>query len=269
MLLLCAFSASPAAQAHGDLHEQIENVTARIKADPGNAELYFRRAELYRQHEEWPAAAADYDHAEKLAPRSDGVHLGRAKLLQAMARYDAALAELDRFLADWPDNVDGLVTRARVHEQLGQHLLASEDFAQAIRQADNPEPEFYLERAKALAAANPGHSESAVACLDEGIARLGPLPTLGLAATELEVEQGRFDDALSRLERLSAGEQRQEAWLERRGDILVMAGRREQARQAYSAAQLAIASLPPKLQNTGAMQQLRERLAQKLAQPAN
>ena len=265
LFLLAVAVASPVVRAHGDLQEQRETASARIKADPGNAELYFRRAELYRQHEEWPAAIADYDQVERLAPGNDAVHLGRAKLLQAMGRYQAALGELNRFLDAQPDNVDALVTRARVRERMGQHALAAEDFARAIERAASPEPEFYLERAQALAAANPGHPQAALACLDEGIAKLGPLPTLGLAAIDLEVGQGDFAAALARLERLSAGAQRQEGWLERRGDILVKADRAQSALLAYRDAQAAISRLPTRLQGTQAMQEMQARLKQKIA----
>ncbi len=172
--LIFASMAGPAVQAHGDLQEQIDVISERIKADPGNAELYFRRAELYREHEQWPAANADYDWVEKLAPGNDAVHLGRAKLLQATGRYEAAQGELNRFLSARPDHVDALVTRARVREQLGQHALAAEDFAKAIGPPPPPEPEFYLERAQALAAATPGHSEAALGLPGRGHGQTGP-----------------------------------------------------------------------------------------------
>jgi len=264
-LLLIAAMASSVAHAHGDLQEQIDSASARIKADPGNAALYFHRAELYREHEEWPAASADYDRVEQLAPGNDAVHLGRAKLLQAMGLHEAAHGELNQFLAARPDNIDGLVTRARVREQLGQHALAAEDFARAIEHDPTPEPEFYLERAQALAAATPGHPEAALACLDAGRAALGPLPTLGLAAIDLEVGQGHFEAALARLEQLSAGAKRQEGWLERRGDILVKADRAQSALLAYQDAQKAIARLPTRQQGTQSMQDMQARLKQKIA----
>lgn len=264
MLLLVGLGSS-VVQAHGDLQGQIETATARIKSDPGNAELYFRRAELYRQHEEWSSSAADYDQVEKLVPGNDAVHLGRAKLAQAMGRYDAAQSELNRFLDARPDNVDALVTRARVREKLGQHARAAEDFARAIEHASPPEPEFYLERAQALAAASPDNPEAALACLDEGRAKLGPLPTLGLAAIDLEVGQGHFEAALARLDQLGAGEKRQESWLERRGDILIRADRSASAVLAYRDALAAIARLPARLQGTQSMKDMQARLKQKIA----
>jgi tetratricopeptide (TPR) repeat protein len=268
LMLLLVSLGSAVVQAHGDLQGQIDSVSARIKSDPGNAELYFRRAELYREHEEWSAAIADYDRVEKLAPGNDAVHLGRAKLLLASGRYEAAQGELNRFLAARPDHVDALVTRARVGEKLGQHALAAEDFARAIQLANPPEPEFYLERAQALASASPGHPEAALACLDEGSARLGPLPTLGLAEIDLEVGQRNFEAALARLDQLSAGQKRQEMWLERRGDILVKADRSVSAVLAYRDAQKAIARLPARQQGTQSMQDMQARLKQKIASAA-
>jgi tetratricopeptide (TPR) repeat protein len=263
MVLMLVFLA-PLVFAHGDLVEQIDALTARISAEPNNAELYFRRAELYREHEQWPAAAADYDRFERLAPAAASVHLGRAKLLQAMDLYPAAQTELDKFLLLQPGNVDALVTRARGHEHQGQHVQAAEDFAAAIAHAAAPEPAFYLERAQALVAADPRHPELALACLDQGQERLGPLPTLGLAAIALEVDRGHYDDALARLDQMSAGAQRQEAWLERRGDIQAKAGRREQALHAYGEAQQALADLPIRLRGSQSMQEMSHRLEKKI-----
>ena len=184
--------------AHGDLHEQIENVTAQIRNYPQNAGLHLKRAELHRNHEDWPAAAADYDRAEKLGPALPGVHLGRGKMLLAMARFDEAQAELDKFLAAQPENVDALVTRGRIKARRAQPVAAAADFARAIELSPQPEPEFYLEGAQALASAGTGHTADALRILDEGIAKLGNVPVLCLYAIELEVQRKQFDAALAK-----------------------------------------------------------------------
>ncbi len=51
--------------AHDGLHEQIIAVTKEIAKDPNNANLYLKRAELYRLHEEWKNSEKDYNRAEK------------------------------------------------------------------------------------------------------------------------------------------------------------------------------------------------------------
>jgi predicted negative regulator of RcsB-dependent stress response len=160
--------------------------------------------------------------------------------------------------------VDALVTRSRARTGAGDHLGAAEDLGKALEIANVPEPEYYIDQARALAAAGPNHIAAALAVLDRGMAKLGKLVTLGLYAVELECAQRNFDGALKRLDELSAGQPRKEAWHERRGDVLDAAGRRKEAQAAYEAASEAIRSLPPHIQNTAAVQQRRERLEAKL-----
>ena len=77
--------------------------------------------------------------------------------------------------------------------------------------------------------------------------------------------QRNFEAALARLDQLSAGQKRQEMWLERRGDILVKADRSVSAVLAYRDAQKAIARLPARQQGTQSMQDMQSRLKQKIA----
>lgn len=262
--LLLATLASPIAVAHGDLHEQIVAISQRIEADPSNADLILRRADLYREHGQWPQADADYDRAGKLAPANPAISLGRGKLYLAVGKLDAARASLGRVLEAQPAHVDALATRARVLQSLGEHDAAAADYARAIENASSPDPDFYLGRASSLSAARPARDDEALASLDEGIARLGKLPTLSLAAIELQVKRGEFDDALRRLDTLRESQPRQEAWLERRGDILMAAERPDEAMQAWRDSMAALEALPPRLRGTGAMLELRKRLTRRL-----
>ena len=102
--------------------------------------------------------------------------------------------------------------------------------------------------------------EAALRGLDEGVKRLGPLVTLQLYAMDLALARQNFDDALRRLETISAQSARKEKWLARRGEILIRAGRRDEAKQAYAAALLAIGALPPRLQQTPAMLNLKKQV---------
>jgi predicted negative regulator of RcsB-dependent stress response len=101
--------------------------------------------------------------------------------------------------------------------------------------------------------------------LDEGINRLGPVVTLQLAAIDLEVGRKNYEAALTRLNQIAAQSERKEAWLVRRGDILKLAGRDDEARAAFNAALLAIESLPPAHRQSRSVTalELRARLALK------
>jgi len=255
---------APVALAHGDLHGQIEALDAQVQREPTNVGLILRRAELHHMHGEPAEAERDYDFAESIAPGHFGIDLGRGKLWLDTGRLEPARHALDRALAREPAHVEALVTRARVLARLGDAAAAAADFQRAIDHAARPEPEYYLEAAQALWDAGDARRVAALEVLEAGLARLGPLPTLGLAAVDLEMRLGRPDAALARLDRLRTGATRQETWLERRGDVQQAAGRADLAAREYDAALAAIEALPARLRSTRAVQDLEKRVQGKL-----
>ena len=197
-LLCCALAAwatTASLFAHGDLHEQIEAVTAQIAKEPGNAELLLKRAELHRAHEEWAAALADYDRVDLLAPGRTS--LGRGLVLLAQGKAREALAPLDECLHARPGHLEALVARGRARVQLRELAGAVADFDRAIELSRVFDPDVFLERARALTADEPPKYDEAARGLAEAIRRVGAVPALGLALSDIEVQRGRFDDALA------------------------------------------------------------------------
>jgi tetratricopeptide (TPR) repeat protein len=261
-----AFGALPSA-AHQGLHEQIDAVAARIEREPGNARLYLQRGEFHRLHRDWEAALADYRRAEELDTRLDLVKFARGRMYHDADRPQDARVWLDRYIAARPDHVEALVTRARVLVKLEERAAAIRDYSHAIELLARPNPEHYIERARALMQL--GSEHEALTGLDEGIRRLGPVVALEELAIELEVRQKRYDAALSRLEQISARSPRKERWLARRGDILLVAGRGDEARESYRAALTAIESLSPRQRATKAIAELESRVRAASALPAH
>lgn len=256
------------ASGHGDLHDQINRITWQIRQSPQDVDLYLRRARLNHLHQDWAAAGADFDRAEALAPTLDAIHLGRGQMLLAAARFADAKSELDKFLTKMPLHVEGLITRARIEARRGRPREAAGDFLRAIELAPHPEPELYLECAQTLTAIDAEQTGKAISVLDQGIAKLGNLPSLGVPALDLEIRLMRFDAALARIQRLSTTSTRQESWLARRGDVLMQAGRVEEARESYSAAADAIAKLPPHVRTRQVTADLAASLQRKLTTPS-
>lgn len=244
LIAVCVVLLPLLAHAHEGLHEQIAAITAKIKRDPKNASLYLQRGELHRLHRDWSQAAADYNRAERLQPSLKIIDLARGKMFYESGRLQRAKFTLDRFLSQQPGHYEGLITRARVLAKLGARGQAAKDFTQALAMSSVPEPDLYLERADVLAE-DPRNISEALRGLDEGINKLGPIVTLQLAAIDLELRQKNYDAALTRLDQIAAQSERKETWLVRRGEILRLAGRDEEARTAFNAALVAIESLPP------------------------
>ena len=244
---------------HADIHERIKAVSEQIEKQPNDAELYIKRGELHRMHRDWKAALADYQRAVERDPHLDQVKFVRGRMQFEAGRWTAAKTDLDQFLALQPNHREGLLVRARVLAALGKRLEAVKDYTQAIAMLAHPTPEYYLERAKTLEAEGDEYIEWALRGLDEGIAKLGPLVTLQFRAIDLELKRRRYDEALARLDQIArwlSAERR----LQRRGEILELAGRRQEARRAYSEALDHLESLPARRGTSQASRELEEHL---------
>ena len=165
-------------------------------------------------------------------------------MLLESGRFQRARFTLDRFLSQQPGHYEGLITRARVLARIGLRSNSITDFSEALAKSITPDPDLYIERAR-VTAADEKRIDEALNGLDEGITRLGPLVTLQLTAIDLEIRRHNHDAALTRLDQVASQSERKEAWLVRRGEILKLAGRQEEARAAFNAALVAIESLPP------------------------
>ena len=234
------FGALAAAFAHGDLHEAIVAVSQVIAESPGDAALLLRRAELHRQHLNWPAAEADYAQARKLQPDMEVVAYGLAQMRLAQGREKDALTLLDDFLLKRPEHAGGRALRAGILEKRGDWKKADADLAAAV--ASSPEPHYATARAQLLE--RHGQPDAAALCLDQASRAHGRVPVLEQQALEIEERAGRTDAALRRLDGLSAREPRPDIWLARKARLLEKAGRTGEARDAWQRAGAALEKVP-------------------------
>lgn len=253
---LVAGSLPAAARAHGDVHEQIERVTRLISARPEAASLYLRRAELHRNHCDWPAALADVQRAaQRGAPAAD-TSLLRGLVLADAGSRTSALEELDASIAATP-NATALAARARVLAALDLAEEAAIDFAEAIERAAAAQPDIYLELSRLLALPALERPEEALRCMAIGIERLGSLPAFVQEAIALERCLGDYSSALWRVDALLATMKRKERGLVLRGDVLREAGREAEAAASYLQALGALNALPARARRTPAAAELR------------
>ncbi len=252
--------------AHDGLHEQIIAVTKEIKKDPNNAALYLKRAELYRLHEEWKRSEKDFDRAEKLNSNLAVVNLGRGKLWLDARQFTKAKLTLEKFLAKEPESFEGVLTLARVFAKLKQTETSVKYFTDAIAISPQDSAEIYLERAETLVSA--GKIDDALNGLDEGTEKFGGLVTLQTAAINLEVTRKNYDAALARLEKLSAPMPRKESFFLRRGEILLQAKRKCEARKNLLQAQEGYNSLSAFRKNVRAVKEQMARSQKLLAKIA-
>ena len=156
---------------------------------------------------------------------------------EAAAAYDEALAHAERVR---PGDV---LAAADCHRRGGGAASPPDRDDARTAEPTAAEPTAAEPTAAAPATASGGHL-AALLCLERGLARLGPSVSLELAALDDEVALERWKPALARIDRLMAGEVRQESWLLRRGEVLEAARCPGEARKAYAAALEALELLP-------------------------
>ena len=227
---VCLGLHSPAV-GHVAIEVQIAELTRRIERAPADATLLLKRGELHRAHQDWAAAEADFGRARALDPSLTAVDLALGALWLDSGQPGKARVALERFLAKHPDHRLARVSRGRALASLGLGVEAAAEFTRVIelaRPPDHPDPDHYLERARALAAVSgpsrggagtdggDPYLDAALRGLDEGLARLGPVAALQLYALELQIQGARAP-----------------------------AGRRAEARQAGMGALLTASSVSP------------------------
>ena len=254
LLALCPL----AALAHGDLHERIDALTAKLSRDPHNAALYFQRGELHREHGEFSDALADFASAERVDPEHADVDFARGRTCAEAKDASGARAAFDRHLARHPDHAAALLLRARCLVALEDAERALADFDRGLALTPDPQPDDYLARAGALVAL--GRVDDALRGLDEAMARIGPAVPLVARAIEVEAGAGQFEAALRRLDQAGLRAPRRETWLEQRALILRRAGRDAEANAAAREALGLLDTLPASRRTTYTTGELEARL---------
>lgn len=258
VLVAIALPSAVPLHAHGQLDTLIAQVTAQIENAP-DAELYLNRGELYRAHGEWPAAFADYDAAEKLAPRLSAVWLCRARSFLETEKFPQALAAADQFLKTEEENPLGHRYRAEALRGLERPADAATAFARMLSLMKERRPEDFIDHARTWNAA--GHPAKGIEAIEAGLLELGSLPTLETEALDLEIKAGNLDAALVRIARLEAATDRKAPWQVRRADLLAAAGR-PGATDAATDALASIRSLPKELRRIRSTMRMEDRMCQ-------
>lgn len=264
--LFCLLAAmvvlSPAAlRSHPESGAATSELTRLIDRTPDQAQLWFKRSLHYRDHGQPREAEADLQEVERLAPLFPGLDEAWAELFLSTGRVALARQRLDRAVMRRPSEIAPRILRARAAARLGDRSAALADYTFAIEKLPEPRPELFLERAGL--APQPAQ---ALLGIEDGLERIGPVHVLLQRAYELEIELGRFSQALLRLDQLMSGSERKEAWLKRRGDLLAKSGRPKEALQSYHDAMAAISRLPGWLRADPTLTQLSAELSQLISQ---
>jgi len=264
--ILCVTVIPTKGLGHGIVHERIDAATSAIESDPGNAELYARRANLWYVDESWDVSALDFARAIELGPASMKLRMGYARALRHAERFDEALAIYDACLQDEPESNVAQLGRARTLAGRGDRAEAARIYDKLAQDREHVGPEICTEHCAILAEMGDEHVDEAIRILDREMQRSGHVLPYQTLAVKLENQRGEYSAAASRLQVLIDLPGRDEFWLERQGNALLKAGRAEEAKDKFRSAMDAIRNLPPARRNTHAVRELSDQLNQMLSQ---
>ncbi|MCP4036235.1 MAG: DNRLRE domain-containing protein, partial [bacterium] len=189
------------AAAHVEPGEHVAELTRAIERAEDKAPLLVEGGRLWLQARRFEKAVSAFERAIEIAPRSAPAYYHAAEALTELARFDEARVRIHEFRARVYDNPAALTRalrlRARTHAAAGDLEQAARDWERFITQAGQPSPDDFLEWSTSLASNKP----AALAALEVGLARLGPLASLERRAYAIEMESGLYTEASARAER--------------------------------------------------------------------
>lgn len=188
--------------AHPDVVIQINALTEQLEQAPDNSELLLKRGDLYRRHQDYTAAASDFDRVAEIAPDDVLLNFYQGRLKQETGHPEQADVLLDRYLERSPDHAKAWKLHGEVKLSLDDSDQAAIYFNQAISLSSSPSPELYRLWVMALVSAGDNNWQDAMKGVDEGLELYGlEISLLGLG-TDIALASGQSKRAKELINRL-------------------------------------------------------------------
>lgn len=265
LVALASLCQTAPASSHPSFEATRAELDRLIALRPGDADLLVQRASAYREEGLLSPALVDLDRAAVLDAGRRDVELLKGQILVEAGRAAEGEALLRALVRREPDDARARASHAGALASLGRDAEAAGEWGRAIQAAGEAPVEYHFQRARSLARAHAPDVGPALASLAEAREALGFLVALEAYALELEVGAGLYERALVRLEELASRGERREQWWVRRGEVLALAGRDEEARRELERALAQLAERSPGRRRAPASRDLEERARKTLA----
>jgi uncharacterized caspase-like protein len=133
---------SPPAPARVD-NPAIKELDKKIQANPRDAAAYYKRGQLYAQHEDFTRAVKDFDEVIRLDPKDAEAFNNRCWANAVIGELQSALRDCDNALALRPSYLDALDSRGFVKLKMGQPSNAIADYDAALRSSPKHASSLY------------------------------------------------------------------------------------------------------------------------------
>ena len=198
--------------AHPDLVLQIEALGSQIEANPNSSELLIKRGDLYRRHENYPAAAADFTAARKASPENSLLEFYEGRLMLDSGEAAEAETYFEQYLNTHPQHSKAWMLRGKTSIQLKHADSAAQYFARAIQTTKTPSPDLYRLQILSMAAVGESKWAEAIEVVDKGLQHFGFEVSLIGLGVDISLAADRSSKAEEYLQTLPAALQSLPQW---------------------------------------------------------
>ncbi len=238
---------------HGNFHELVTDLNAKVTAAPADAQLRLDRALIYLEHEDLALAKEDLEAAAKLGGAEVVVLLLQAKWHRLSKQLPAARLAIESCLKLGAKNVAAHWERLEILSAQQETALALEEADALLELEQTRIPELVLQRTQL---AEQVDAAAALQWLDEWLAKHPRLAVLEQAALALEIKLKRHEAVLARFDRLLAAAPRKEFLLLKQAQYLADRKDAVLALAAVASCKAALDRLPVHLRNLPAAQEV-------------
>jgi len=231
----CSLSTGGVAVAHDGPEHEIDELTARIKAEGESADLLLQRAIEYSVLSKTTEAVKDLERALHLEPHSAIIQRELSRAYFAATKTNEAYDTASRALKDAAEGAEHasiLMVRSEISRAKKDFPKALDDTERAIR--ENPEPcEWYFSRSQLQQQL--GQKKERIQGLEAGVKETGS----GLLEGELIdalIDGGKGEIALAKIEAELKDSRLQSTWLLRRAKVRLAMKKKDEAKSDLEAA---------------------------------
>ena len=251
--------------AHGDLDERIAAVSTEIEASPDSSFLFFKRAKLYYEHEDFSLAIEDLDAAAKLGHEGLVSNLYYAKSYKGLEKYKQSIKYLDKILAQEPEYVRALKIKAEIYSIQEKYSASAALYQKVITHSIKTIPENYIQTSNAWLKADTEESfQNSIKVLEQGLSDLGNIYTLQHELKTAYLSKKKYKNALVIQETIIEQSARKERPYFEAGNICLSMEDPIQAKAYFTLALEAIQALHPKHRRLRVTKDLKKQIESKL-----
>jgi tetratricopeptide (TPR) repeat protein len=222
--------------ADAGVSQRIQSLSLQMEQSSQSQALLLRRGLAYMEDNQPELALADIRLAESVGDPVEAAYT-HGVLLYRQGDYAAARPYFDRYLQTYPQHWGALGHRARLLRDIGENRQALADYETLISLNNALDPGYYVATARLMASVPERGVDEALALLDKRIAQRGPITSLQRYAIDMEQKRGNYTAAIERMALLDEKLRATPQWQLEVAELLLLAGRGEEALAYVAVAQ--------------------------------